>query len=109
VLSQESDLVAGVVNLVVNALDVVGARGTIVVSTGTSEGGAWIRVKDDGPGMSEELKARVFEPFFTTKGTQGTGLGLAMVYGVVQRNAGRVTLDSAPGQGACFTLWFPAA
>jgi signal transduction histidine kinase len=67
------------------------------------------RLADDGPGIPEELQHRIFEPFFTTKGNAGTGLGLSMVYSCVQRNSGRLTLDSAPGRGARFTLWFPSA
>jgi signal transduction histidine kinase len=58
--------------------------------------------------MSPEVQARVFEPFFTTKGTEGTGLGLAMVYATMHRHRGTVRLDSEPGGGAIFTLWFPA-
>jgi len=79
------------------------------VSTGVDEAGCWVRVHDDGPGIPEELQARVFEPFFTTKGKEGTGLGLAMVYAFVQRHAGKLTLDSGPAHGTTFTLWFPPA
>ncbi|MBA2540003.1 MAG: ATP-binding protein [Deltaproteobacteria bacterium] len=66
----------------------------------------WIRVLDDGPGVSADIADNVFEPFFTTK-KEGTGLGLAMIYAFVQRFSGRVTLETAPGKGSSFTLWFP--
>ncbi|MCC6996605.1 MAG: HAMP domain-containing histidine kinase [Deltaproteobacteria bacterium] len=101
------ELETAVVNLVVNAIDAVGERGTIRVSTSSQGGGACIEIADDGPGMSPEVEQRVFEPFFTTKGQKGTGLGLAMVYALVQRAAGRVDLRTAPGQGARFTIWLP--
>ena len=66
-----------------------------------------VEIADDGPGMAPEVEQHVFEPFFTTKGQKGTGLGLAMVYALVQRAAGRVDLVTAPGQGARFTIWLP--
>lgn len=105
-----SDGVAAVVNLVVNAMDALEATGgAIEVATGAAEEGAFLRVQDDGPGMPADVEARVFEPFFTTKGEEGTGLGLAMVYAFVQRSRGRLSLETAPGRGATFTLWFPDA
>lgn len=105
-----SDGVAALVNLIVNAIDALGAGGgTIEVATGTLDGGACLRVIDDGPGMPADVEARVFEPFFTTKGEEGTGLGLAMVYAFVQRSSGRLSLETSPGHGATFTLWFPSA
>ncbi|MFI5298579.1 MAG: sensor histidine kinase [Polyangiales bacterium] len=109
-LLNATDAVSAIVNLIVNAIDAMQAcGGTIVVTSGARDGGAWLRVADDGPGMSAEVQHRVFEPFFTTKGQQGTGLGLAMVFAFVQRHRGVITLDSTPGQGAAFTLWFPTA
>ncbi len=109
VLIQASDGVAALVNLIVNAIDALHDHGTITVTTGHGEDGGWVRVADDGPGMAPEVEQRVFEPFFTTKGDEGTGLGLAMVYASVQRHGGRVTLETAPGAGAAFTIWLPSA
>ena len=103
------DAIAAVLNLVVNAIDAMPTGGKITVSTGQDERGSWIRVADDGPGMSAEVQQRVFEPFFTTKGDEGTGLGLAMVYAFVDKARGEVKLDTAPGKGASFTLSFPSA
>ena len=107
--ARSSELVAALVNLVANAIDALADGGTVTVRTGAEAGGAWVQVEDDGPGMSDEVKARIFEPFFTTKGQAGTGLGLAMVFASVQRYGGKLTLDTAPGRGARFRLWFPAA
>jgi signal transduction histidine kinase len=109
VLIQASDGVAALVNLIVNAIDALRDQGVISITTGKAEAGGWVRVADDGPGMPPEVEQRVFEPFFTTKGDEGTGLGLAMVYASVQRHGGRVTLETAPGAGAAFTIWLPDA
>jgi signal transduction histidine kinase len=109
VRARPSELVAALLNLVVNAIDALDAGGTVTVSTGAADGGAWVRVKDDGPGIPEDIQARIFEPFFTTKGREGTGLGLAMVYAFVQRHGGKLTLDTAVGKGTSFTLWLPGA
>src|SRR5438034_3372297 len=67
-----------------------------------------VSVPDSGPGMTEELAARVFEPFFTTKREgEGTGLGLSICQGIMKEHGGRITLDTRPGAGATFTLELP--
>jgi CheY-like chemotaxis protein len=66
-----------------------------------------VEVADSGLGMSAEVQARVFEPFFTTKGEGGTGLGLAMVFGLVEQHGGHIQLQSAPGAGTTFRMSFP--
>ena len=67
-----------------------------------------ITAADTGRGMDERVRARIFEPFFTTKPVgQGTGLGLAMVLGLMRQQGGDVSVETAPGQGSTFTLWFP--
>jgi signal transduction histidine kinase len=69
-----------------------------------------LTVSDTGEGMDEQTRARVFEPFFTTKPSgKGTGLGLAMVFGIVEQHRGYMRLRSAPGQGTVFEVWFPSA
>ena len=90
-----------------SAIDALRDGGTITLRTGESDGGSWVQVADDGSGMPPDVEARVFEPFFTTKGEDGTGLGLAMVYASMQRHGGSVRLETAPGKGTAFTLWFP--
>jgi two-component system, cell cycle sensor histidine kinase and response regulator CckA len=100
-----------ILNLAVNARDAMVQGGRIVVEAceydredpgggGPSGRCARLTVTDDGVGMDEAVRARAFEPFFTTKGRdKGTGLGLAMVYGIVQQSGGAIALDSEPGRG----------
>lgn len=102
-----ADIVAALVNLIVNAIDALVDGGTITLSSGVEDGRVFARVSDDGPGMPPEVEQRVFEPFFTTKGEEGTGLGLAMVNACMHRHNGSVELHTAPGKGTTFTLWFP--
>ncbi len=109
VVGRADEIVAAVVNLVVNAIDAMPAGGTITLRTAVSDGRACITVADTGPGIAEDVQARVFEPFFTTKGADGTGLGLAMVFATMQRHGGTVSLVTEPGKGAAFTLAFPPA
>jgi signal transduction histidine kinase len=101
--------VTAIVNLVFNAVDALQGKGTITVSSGSSEGGGWIEVADDGPGITPEIKARILEPFFTTKGDLGTGLGVPIVYAFTQRHGGKFEIESEPGRGARFKMWFPAS
>ncbi len=109
VLAQKGEVVSAVVNLVVNAIDVLDKPGQIFVRTGVDRGGSWIEVEDTGPGMTDEVRDHVFEPFFTTKGEAGTGLGLAMVYACMVRHSGTAEVTSEPGRGARFRLWFPGS
>lgn len=106
VMAVSGEILSALVNLVVNAVD-AGAS-TITLRSGEDDGGSWVAVADDGPGMPPDVAQRVFEPFFTTKGSEGTGLGLAMVYASMQRHGGKVVLDTAEGKGTTFTLWLSA-
>ncbi len=107
IMARAAEVVSALLNLIVNAIDVLSEGGTVTVKSGASEGSAWISVHDDGPGIPDEHRDRIFEPFFTTKGQIGTGLGLSMVYALAQRYGGRLAVASAPGQGTTFTLSFP--
>ncbi len=108
-LLRPADCVTALVNLLFNAVDAVHGRGRITVLTGESDGGGWVEVRDNGPGIPPEIKGRILEPFFTTKGHTGTGLGLPIVYAFTERHGGRLEIESEPGRGASFRLWFPAA
>jgi signal transduction histidine kinase/CheY-like chemotaxis protein len=96
-------------NLILNAADALTGGGAITLEVRADGGDAVIVVRDDGVGMSSEVRGRVFEPFFTTKGTGGSGLGLSVVYGIVTRARGTIELTSEPGAGARFELRFPLA
>jgi CheY-like chemotaxis protein len=99
-------------NLVLNARDAIPGEGTIRLTVETTDdgprAGIAISCTDDGPGMPPDVLARATEPFFTTKGSDaGTGLGLSVVYSIMERHGGRLDLASAPGEGTRATLWFP--
>ncbi len=102
-----AELVSAVVNLILNAMDAMPTGGTVKVSTARDGAWALVSVSDDGPGVPRELRERIFEPFFTTKKGKGTGLGLAMVKGFVERCGGRVSLRTGASAGATFTMRFP--
>ena len=102
------ELREALLNLVQNALDAMAGGGTLRIRTIAGENEVSVSVSDTGTGMSEEVRERAFEPFFTTKGVNGTGLGLAEVYGIARRHRGRAEIESAPGEGTTVRLIFPA-
>lgn len=96
-------------NLLVNAAHAITKeRGTITIRTGTEAGEAWVEVTDDGAGIPAENLQRIFDPFFTTKPVgQGTGLGLSLSYGIVQKHGGRMEVTSEVGRGSTFRVTIP--
>ncbi|MEO5568741.1 MAG: ATP-binding protein [Gemmatimonadaceae bacterium] len=96
-------------NLVQNALDAMIGGGTLGLRTTVSDDEVRLEVRDTGTGMTAEVRERAFEPFFTTKGRDGTGLGLAEVYGIVKRHRGQAQIESMPGVGTTIRLIFPRA
>jgi signal transduction histidine kinase len=96
------------VNLTDNALRAVSDRGKVRIFVGEAEGQAIVRVTDDGPGMTAEVKAQAFEPFFTTRPAgEGSGLGLAIVASIIRGHRGTVALTSEPGHGTEVELRLP--
>lgn len=96
-------------NLVQNALDAMNGGGTLGIRTITTDDEVRLEVRDTGMGMTAEVRERAFEPFFTTKGREGTGLGLAEVYGIVKRHRGQAQIESMPDIGTTIRLVFPRA
>lgn len=110
-------------NLIVNARDAIEGVGRVVIEVRKVGGGlpggllpatvppgryVMLAVRDNGCGMDQAIKDHIFEPFFTTKEQgQGTGLGLATVYGIVQQNSGYIAVESEPGKGARFSIYLP--
>ncbi len=105
----ETEMREIVTNLIFNAIDAMPKGGEILVRTQRFKdtGEALLEIKDNGIGMSDQLKAHCFEPFFTTKGERGSGLGLAMVYGITQRAKGRMDIQSTLGKGTSILIWLP--
>jgi PAS domain S-box-containing protein len=121
VLADPGQIEQVLMNLVVNARDAMPGGGTITIETSSGEAldvsqspgtapAGWVvlHVGDTGMGMDEATKAQIFEPFFTTKATgEGTGLGLATVYGIVKQSGGSIAVETAPGAGTRFRIAFP--
>jgi two-component system NtrC family sensor kinase len=98
-------------NLILNARDAIPDGGRITLSTTTEDGESIsVLVADTGIGIAPENVARIYDPFFTTKGIgRGTGLGLAVSYGIVQEHSGHINVQSAPGRGTTFRITLPTA
>jgi signal transduction histidine kinase/CheY-like chemotaxis protein/HAMP domain-containing protein len=114
IMGAEGEIRDALTNLVFNAIDAMPEGGTLTLRsrTASSEGEAphrhvRVEVCDTGIGMSEETRRRCLEPFYTTKGERGTGLGLAMVYGMVQRHSAELNIESELGKGTTCGLSFP--
>jgi signal transduction histidine kinase/ActR/RegA family two-component response regulator len=110
ILCNEDHFSQIIMNLLINARDAMVDGGLITIEAKTDgKDHALIRITDTGTGITPEVQKRLFEPYFTTKEVgKGTGLGLALVYGLMQQNNGEVTVESAPGKGSTFTLRFQA-
>jgi signal transduction histidine kinase len=114
ILANANEIQQVLTNLVLNARDAMlspGASGKqLHLSTGVWEGGVWVKVRDQGSGISAEVAERIFEPFFTTKEVgKGTGLGLSVTAQLVQQHGGTIQVHSQPGQGAEFEVRLPMA
>jgi len=93
-------------NLVINAVEAMPDGGNLTITTLADASRLYVRFRDAGLGIDPEEAKRIFEPFYTTK-RSGTGLGLAVSYGIVQRHGGDITVESAPGRGATFVVSLP--
>jgi len=109
ILGQESEIRDALTNLIFNGVDAMPDGGTLTVRTRSSAETVQLEVADSGVGMDEETRRRCLEPFFTTKGERGTGLGLAMVYGMVRRHSAELEIDSTLHRGTTMRITFAAA
>jgi len=108
VLADADQMRQVVLNVVLNAAEamVQGGELRVASSADVAKKSVEVRISDTGPGIPDEVRARIFEPFFTTKKT-GTGLGLAVAYGIIERHHGQIRIDTARGQGTTFTISVP--
>jgi signal transduction histidine kinase/DNA-binding response OmpR family regulator len=114
VMGVEPEIREALVNLLLNAVDALPEGGELVLRTvveapseSSPQGRVRVEVADTGAGMDEDTRRRCLEPFFTTKGERGTGLGLAMVYGIAQRHSAEIDIASALGRGTTVSISFP--
>ncbi len=108
-MAYEADLRQALTNLLFNAVDAMPEGGTVLLAADKQEDCVVVTVRDTGKGMSGEVRERCVDPFFTTKFRGGSGLGLAMVYGIVQQHNGTMQIESTPGAGTTVSLSLPCA
>jgi two-component system, NtrC family, sensor kinase len=106
ILGVPDQLTQVLLNLVINAIEAMPEGGELNLGTTIDAGWLRIGVRDTGPGISPDKAAKIFEPFYTTK-ANGTGLGLAVSYGIIRRHGGRIEVEGAPGRGTTFTIVLP--
>lgn len=121
VFVDSNDLEDAILNMAINAMHAMQLGGTLVIRTKNIHFGerdvvnnklaagdyVELSISDTGSGMDADILAKIFDPFYTTKGDGGVGLGLSMVYGFVKRSGGDIVVDSIPGQGSRFHMYFP--
>jgi CheY-like chemotaxis protein/two-component sensor histidine kinase len=96
-------------NLIFNAVDAMPRGGRISIASRVEDGAVVVEIRDDGVGMTESVRVRIFDPFFSTKGPNGMGLGMSVVFGILDRHGGRIDVESRVGHGTRFILRLPAA
>ena len=97
-----------ILNILNNSIQAIEGKGEILIQTVRSSIGIKIIIKDNGVGMSPEVKEHIFEPFFTTKEVgEGTGLGLAISFGIIEQHQGNIDVNSEPGKGTEFIISLP--
>jgi signal transduction histidine kinase/FixJ family two-component response regulator len=97
------------VNMIYNAIDAMPSGGEIRMSSQEANGRVVLTISDNGTGMTPEVKSRLFDPFFTTKGKGGTGMGMAVSFGIIRRHNGSIDVESEPGRGTTFRISLPVA
>jgi GAF domain-containing protein/CheY-like chemotaxis protein len=106
VAGDAAELREAMTNLILNALDAMPGGGVLTLTTAVADGAVVVTVSDTGAGIPEAIRDKIFDPFFTTKGPEGTGLGLSMTYGILERHGARIAVESAEGRGTTFRMVF---
>jgi signal transduction histidine kinase len=97
-------------NLIMNARDAMPRGGELTLASEAENSSIHVEVSDNGTGIPPDHLSKIFDPFFTTKAkSRGTGLGLAVTYGIIREHAGKIAVESVVGKGTTFRLEFPAA
>lgn len=102
-----TELKEAISNMILNAVDALPEGGKITLQTESDNEFTYIRIMDNGKGMSEEVKKKIFYPFFSTKGVRGTGLGMSVAYGIISRHKGEILVESEENKGSVFTIKLP--
>lgn len=109
VMGSATELREVFLNLILNAVQAMPDGGSITFRTHNTEDGVRVDVRDNGVGMSENVRQRIFEPLYSTKGERGTGMGLAVSYGIIQEHEGTIGVESRLGEGTSFHILLPRA
>jgi signal transduction histidine kinase/FixJ family two-component response regulator len=109
VLGDAVELREVLVNMIYNAIDAMPSGGEIRMSSQEAPGRVVLTIADNGTGMTPDVKSRLFDPFFTTKGKGGTGMGMAVSFGIIRRHNGSIDVESEPGRGTTFRISLPLA
>lgn len=109
VMGSATELREVFLNLILNAVQAMPEGGKLIFGTEVTESGVAVTVSDTGVGMSKSVRERIFEPLYTTKGERGTGMGLAVSYGIIQEHEGSISVSSQPSEGTVFRILFPPA
>ncbi|MDH4222281.1 MAG: ATP-binding protein [candidate division Zixibacteria bacterium] len=102
-----ADLREVIINMILNSIDALPKGGVISFNTREEEDAVFLSIKDNGIGMSEEVKNKIFDPFFSTKHEKGNGLGMTVVYSILIQHNGKITVESEEGKGTTFTIKLP--
>jgi signal transduction histidine kinase len=106
ILGVPDQLTQVLLNLVINAIEAMPEGGELSLTSSTADDWLHVAIHDTGPGINPDEAAKIFEPFYTTK-ADGTGLGLAVSYGIIERHGGRITVEGSAQSGTTFTLALP--
>ncbi len=107
VMGSASELREALTNVILNAIDAMPEGGKITIRTKKDKNWVYVLMSDTGIGIPEEIKGKVFDPFFTTKGSQASGLGMSLSYGIITRHGGDIEIGNRKGEGTTFTIKLP--